>query len=103
MPGQVLPRALADYADPAGASLLTVLVERAKAEPFNLIATVIFALAMLHTFFAARLLAQSRAVQAARDADAASRGEPARPSVWAETLHFFGEVEVVFGLWAAVL
>ena len=28
---------------------------------------------------------------------------PAHPSVAAEVLHFFGEVEVVFGLWAVVL
>ena len=28
---------------------------------------------------------------------------PASPSIAAEVLHFFGEVEVVFGLWAVVL
>ena len=30
-------------------------------------------------------------------------GRPATPSVPAEALHFLGEVEVVFGLWAIVL
>lgn len=34
---------------------------------------------------------------------AAPAGSPTRPSVSAEVLHFFGEIEVVFGLWAAVL
>jgi hypothetical protein len=102
-PDQVIPRALADYVDPAGASLVTVLIERVRAEPFNAIATAIFALAIVHTFFVARLLAWAHAVQEADDARAREAGTPPVPSVWAETLHFFGEVEVVFGLWAIVL
>jgi len=100
---QGLPRALTDYLDPAGASLLQVLIARARAEPFNAIATAIFALAIAHTFFAARMLAWSKAAQDRHDANARAQGDQAAPSVLAETLHFFGEVEVVFGLWAAVL
>src|SRR5262245_57135396 len=88
---------------PDGASLLQILIERARAEPFSAIATAIFALAILHTFFAARMLAWARSAQDRHDARARLRGEPAVPSVLAETLHFFGEVEVVFGLWAIVL
>ena len=33
----------------------------------------------------------------------AAHGRPASPSLRAEALHFLGEVEVVFGLWAVVL
>jgi hypothetical protein len=34
---------------------------------------------------------------------ARAQGRPCTPNLWAETLHFLGEVEVVFGLWAVVL
>ena len=54
----------------------------------NSIATTIFALAILHTFLAARFT------------DLAHR---MRPGVAREALHFLGEVEVVFGLWAIPL
>ncbi|MCU1382986.1 MAG: hypothetical protein JWL71_1683 [Acidobacteria bacterium] len=69
------PRALNSYADVAGASLAATLAARVQAEPFNAVATVIFLLAIVHTFAAARFSA----------------------------IHFFSEVELVFGLWAAVL
>ena len=83
--------------------LLQVLIDRARAEPFSAIATAIFALAIVHTFFAARIQAWSKAAQDRHDARLHARGESPRPSVMAETLSFFGEVEVVFGLWAIVL
>ena len=100
---QALPRALSEYVDAAGASLVDVLIARARAEPFNAVATAIFALAIAHTFFAARILAWAKSAQDRHDARARSRDGAAGPSVLAETLHFFGEVEVVFGLWAIVL
>ena len=87
----------------ADAPLIQLLIERARAEPFNAIATAIFALAIAHTFLAARVLARGRAVQAAHDARSRLKGEATQPSVAAETLYFFGETEVVFGLWALVL
>jgi hypothetical protein len=86
-----------------GASLLRVLIDRAHAEPFNAIATAIFALAIVHTFFAARILAWSKVAQDRHDARSRASHTPSAPSVLAETLHFFGEVEVIFGLWAVVL
>ena len=86
-----------------GASLLQVLIDRARAEPFNAIATAIFALAIFHTFFAARILAWSKVAQDRHDERCRASHTPPAPSVLAETLHFFGEVEVVFGLWAVVL
>ena len=85
------------------ASLVQILIERAKAEPFNAIATAIFALAVIHTFLASRMLAWAKATQDSHDARARDAGLPPHPSVAAEILHFFGEVEVVFGLWALVL
>jgi hypothetical protein len=42
-------------------------------------------------------------VQRRHDERARAGGRPASPNVLAELLHFLGEVEVVFGLWAVVL
>ncbi|PYR89097.1 MAG: hypothetical protein DMF84_25680 [Acidobacteria bacterium] len=86
-----------------GEGLLHVLRARIDAEPFNAVATAIFLLAILHTFAAARFAALADAVQRKHDARARAGGRAPVPSVVAEMLHFFGEVEVVFGLWAVVL
>ena len=59
--------------------------------------------AIVHTFAAARFAALAHAWQHRHDARATAAGTPTRPSVVAELLHFLGEVEVVFGLWAVVL
>ena len=48
-------------------------------------------------------IAASHAVQERHDAAAREAGRTPQPSVAAEILHFFGEVEVVFGLWAVPL
>lgn len=88
---------------PAAASLGETFLARLHQEPFNGVATAIFALAILHTFSAARIATWSHRVQHRHDQRLRARGEPPRPSVFAELLHFFGEVEVVFGLWAVVL
>jgi hypothetical protein len=96
-------RELSSYPDPSGQSLVQILSERAHIEPFNAVASTIFLLAILHTFAAARFTALSHVVQHRHDARARAAGRPPRPSVAAGALHFFGEVEVVFGLWAVVL
>lgn len=95
------PRALDSY--PNASTLWDQLAWRVGAEPFNAVASAIFAVAILHTFTAARFTAWSRRVQHRHDEAARGRGHAASPSVAAEALHFFGEVEVVFGLWALVL
>jgi hypothetical protein len=97
------PRPLTAYPDVAGQSLARLLAARVDAEPFNAIATGIFILAILHTFAAARFAALAHRVQQRRDEQARAEGRPATPSVVAGLLHFLGEIEVVFGLWAVVL
>jgi hypothetical protein len=77
--------------------------ERVQIEPFNAIATAIFVLAILHTFMAVRFASLSHDVQHRHDARALAAGRRPTPSVAAEALHFLGEVEVVFGLWAVAL
>ena len=69
--------------------LLGVLRARVSADPFTAIGTAIFLAAIVHTFAAARI---------ARLAHLAPAG-----SVRREVLHFFGEIEVIFGLWAVPL
>jgi hypothetical protein len=69
--------------------LLELLKSRAAADLFNLVATGIFLLAILHTFLTARIGAF------------AQRARPS--SIRREVLHFLAEVEVVFGLWAIPL
>jgi hypothetical protein len=83
---------------PASDGLIALLRARIDAEPLNAIATAIFLLAVAHTFVAARFSAAAHAIQARRNAEALAAGRPPKPSVAAELLHFFGEVEVVFGL-----
>src|SRR3954469_20856914 len=91
-----LPRALTSYPDRGGQSLLSMLVERAHIEPFNAIATAIFALAIVHTFGAARGARRAHRLPTAPHPRARSAGLPTTPSLSAELLHFLGEVEVVF-------
>jgi hypothetical protein len=106
------PRQLSAYADPAGASVMEVVKARATTEPFNVVATVIFLLAVLHTFATAKIRhwahvvehrhqerLKERPVAVDRDED----GQPDEVSFWGQILHFFGEVEAVFGIWAVVL
>jgi hypothetical protein len=87
----------------SGGGLLATLAERVAIEPLNGVATAIFALAIVHTFAASRIATASHRVAERAATRRRTAGLPARPSPLAESLHFFGEVEVVFGLWAVVL
>jgi len=98
----VFPTPLSAYPPPSADGILATLAARVAADPFNLAVTAIFAIAILHTFAAARFTRLAHALQH-RHAARLPLSAPPRPSVAAELLHFFGEVEVVFGLWAVVL
>jgi hypothetical protein len=98
-----IPRALESYPSAADQSLAADLAMRVQIEPFNGIATGVFLLAILHTFAAARFTRLAHRVQHRYDAEARAHGRPMLPNLWAEALHFLGEVEVVFGLWGVVL
>jgi hypothetical protein len=99
----VIPRPLESYPSAADQSLAAELAARAQIEPFNALATGVFLLAVLHTFTAVRFTALAHRVQHRHDQQFRAKGRPPVPSVRAEMLHFLGEVEVVFGLWAVVL
>jgi hypothetical protein len=91
------------YPAASAQGLLATLVDRVGVEPFNAVATALFLCAILHTFGAARIASLAHRVQHAADEQAHQEQRPPTPSVLAEFLHFFGEVEVVFGLWAVAL
>ena len=98
-----IPRALTSYPSAPDQGLAADLAMRVQVEPFNALATGIFALAILHTFAAARFSALAHRVQHRQDLEAREGRRSPGPSLAAEVLHFLGEVEVVFGLWAVVL
>jgi hypothetical protein len=106
------PPPLESYQDEGNPDVGTVLVSRMCAEPFNLIATVIFLLAIIHTFFAPKILARSHRIQHAHEAQLRKIHcldpqdkipQHLRQSIPAAALHFLGEVEAVFGLWVIPL
>lgn len=97
------PTPLDAYPPAAAGGLLDTLSQRAAQDPFNLVATGIFLIAIAHTFAAPRVLTLAHHLQHRHDAAADAAGRARRPSTIAEMLHFVGEVEVVFGLWAIAL
>jgi hypothetical protein len=110
----VLPRPLHSYAAVEGAGVLEILRQRVEAEPFNLVASVIFLLAIIHTFFTARFrhwAHEAEEAHAARQSQRRNRqpadldgdGFPDEVSFKGQMLHFLGEVEAVFGIWVLVL
>ena len=92
-----------DAYPPAQPDLLATLNDRIAIDPFNAVATAIFFLAILHTFGASRIAAWAHDLQHRHDERRRAQGRSPQPWVAAEILHFFGEVEVVFGVWAIVL
>ncbi len=84
---------------------------RARQDPFLPVASAIFLLAIVHTFLAVPLTRVAHRVRHEHEEavrrEAAAEGGPVDPgrlvSFKATTLHFLGEVEAVFGIWAVVL
>ena len=112
VPAEPLPRDLSSYPEGTTAGLWPLIQVRATAEPFNVVATVIFLLAVLHTFLPPRLRHWSHMVEERHRAklktnggltDNDNDGVPDEVSFLGQGLHFFSEVEAVFGIWAVVL
>ena len=93
-----------NYRDPVGGSVGEILSHRISANSFNLIASLIFLIAILHTFMANKITAKAHLIQEEHDermkAAGASEEEIKHDVPFkAELFHFLGEVEVVFGIW----
>lgn len=107
------PLAIETYTrDETSATLWEVLKHRVEVEPFNLVATIIFFLAVVHTFLTARFRHWAHVLEhrhgerlrrEGRFIDVNADGEPDHVSFWGKVLHFFGEVEAVFGIWVVPL
>lgn len=111
-PAEPFPRPLDSYTITPGGKAWEVVVQRATDEPFNVVVTVIFILAVLHTFMSARLRHWAHAVEERhlatlkirpKDLDRAGGGRPDEVSFGGQILHFFGEIEAIFGIWAIAL
>ncbi len=98
------PRSLDSYKDSDLGGIGAILKNRIAQEPFNLVATLIFLLAIVHTFMASKFLAIAHKWEMAQSEKIkAGELEPDSIHLGARLFHFLGEVEVVFGLWAVAL
>ena len=97
------PPDLESYGD-AGQPMLERLGQRIESNPFNLLGTLIFLLAVIHTFLCSKFKAVAHRLDRQHELNR-KNGEVSRTSVShsARVMHFLGEVEVVFGLWAVLL
>ena len=109
-PDEEFPTPLEAYADTGTTDIGTKLLGRIKADPFNLVATLIFFAAIIHTFLAARFRKISHHFE--HEYEALSRQTPPpgpeaaahyrkmdRKKFAEVAFHFLGEVEAVFGIW----
>ncbi len=81
-----------------------LLLGRIKAQPFNIVGSIIFLLAIIHTFLTSVFANLAHKLNHQHDI-LIKQGLKPRGSVnvVGELLHFLGEVEAVFGIWAAAL
>jgi hypothetical protein len=111
----VLPMSLADYKAAEQAegieSIGDILIHRIKKTPFNLVASLIFLFAIIHTFMAGSFqkLAHKyehkhkEAVRARKENGEHNGSEREETSFAATVYHFLGEVEAIFGIWCVPL
>jgi len=97
-----------NFRDPEGASVVEKLSHRISANPFNLVVSLIFLVAILHTFMANKLTAKAHQIHEEHDERMKGAGaseEEIKHDIpfKAELFHFLGEVEVVFGMWVIAL
>src|SRR5208282_5629101 len=103
------PRPAEEYHDEQIPGITAKLAYRIQAEPFNLVGTLIFLGAIVHTFLASkfmliahRLEHQYHALEE-QEKDTSDNKERSRMrdrlQFRAQLFHFLGEVEAVFGIW----
>lgn len=101
---EVFPREQSTYHDSKLDSIMSMLLHRIKEEPFNLYATLIFFLAIVHTMMTSFFKHLSHK---ARDEYKALKKkglvDKESTSIKAGVYHILSEIEVVFGLWTIAL
>jgi len=101
---QSFPPSLESYHDADVHSIVAILKNRVHQVPFNLVATLIFLGAIIHTFLTGKFVAIAHKWEHDHE-EKTKQGLADRHSVHpgAEVFHFLGEVEAVFGIWAIAL
>jgi hypothetical protein len=107
--GVDFPLPVDSYHDQQLSSLFGKLVERIQREPLNLVATIIFFAAIMHTFLAAKFRQIAHRYQQSYEAieyllhatEGLSDSEKGHDKLifGAQLFYFMGEVEAVFGIW----
>jgi len=105
------PKPLEGYHDDETPNLFQKLIGRVKIDPFNLVGTIIFLCAILHTFLTSKFMhiahGYKHKFEALEDQDNGSDPsiERRRDALQfrAQFFHFMGEVEAVFGIWLVPL
>lgn len=101
------PIPLEAYNDSNIKSLWEVLVNRVSIAPFNLVASILFLCAVIHTFVAFKFEQLAHKNQLKHEAFLKvdqGRTKPLNAVCYkAEIYHFLGEVEAIFGLWVVPL
>ena len=101
------PPTLSSYNDGHLKDISAILLHRVKQEPLNLLVTLLFFGAIVHTFLASKFQKISRRLQEnhkekmrQRKQDVQYTGDVIEEvSFLSQLFHFFGEIEVVFGFW----
>lgn len=98
------PPSFDSYGDADLTSLGAILANRISQAPFNLVASIIFFCAIVHTFMATKFhaLSEQRHAEHRRKIEAGEVDENSS-DIMAGVFHFLGEIEVVFGLWVIPL
>jgi hypothetical protein len=103
------PKPVEEYHDEQTPGITAKLLHRIQAEPFNLLGTLIFLGAIIHTFIASRFMLIAHRLEhqyhalEEKEKDTSDDKELSRArdrlQFRAQLFHFLGEVEVVFGIW----
>ncbi|HBL55702.1 MAG TPA: hypothetical protein EYO46_03780 [Candidatus Lambdaproteobacteria bacterium] len=88
--------------------IMAVLSNRVGHSPFNLFVSLIFLFAIIHTFFAGKFTGIAEKMEHMHADQMRAEGKSEEdiehnPPVLSEMLHFFGEVEAIFGIWVLAL
>ena len=98
------PPSFASYDDADIEGVGAILKHRISHTPFNLVASLIFLAAILHTFLSSKFLYYAHKWKAEHQKEIeAGRKSEHSTHLLSEIFHFLGEVEVIFGLWAVAL
>jgi len=102
------PKSLDSYHDSHLTDVGEILIHRIKQEPLNLVVSLLFLCAIIHTFCVGWFLRMAEKVEKAKRQIMKINGQQNlkyngnvvdNVSFKAEVYYFFGEVEIVFGLW----